>query len=69
MVGETEASYFTDVVENGSTFYYWIRHISVTDTPSNFSNRVSATTPVSADVLKAELLGQRWSDFEENEGE
>ena len=57
-VGDSSSAYFTDVVENGDTFYYWARHISVTDTPSNFTSSVSATTPVSADVLKQELLNQ-----------
>ncbi|AHX01182.1 putative tail fiber protein [Nitrincola phage 1M3-16] len=57
-VGDTTGNYFVDAVDGGDTFYYFIRNISVTGTPSNFSASASVTTPANADVLKQDLLNQ-----------
>jgi hypothetical protein len=50
-VGASSTTYFSDSNENdtGGDFYYWIRHVSVTDTVGNFSSSVLATTPATLD--------------------
>ena len=44
LIGTTAAGLFTDTVDMGSTYYYWVRNVSKTDVVSGFAGEVHAST-------------------------
>lgn len=57
-VGETKNDYFVDITEGDTTYFYWIRNVSVTGTVGLWSGFSEVTTPDTGFITAEELIGR-----------
>jgi len=55
LIGTTQAGLFTDTVDMGSTFYYWVRNVSKTDVFSGYAGEVHASTSEDVGAIMTSL--------------
>lgn len=57
-IGVSNSQFYTDIVGEEKTFYYWVRDVSAAGVKGPYSNSASATTGIDIKATMAALTGQ-----------